>query len=75
MFSGMHTINDAIPEDGSDGFTSVVMMGLSYEHRVLRNLSAGISYQSYYKKGFYQDADDHFDTNHFVSIFCKLKVR
>ncbi len=75
MFSGMHTIDDAVPENGSDGFTSVIMMGLSYEHRMLRNLFAGISYQSYYKKGFYEHADDRFDTNHFVSIFCKLKVR
>ena len=75
MFSGMHTIDNAVPEDGSDGFTSVVMMGLSYEHRVLRNLSAGISYQSYYKMGFYDHSDNHFDSDHFVSLFCKLKVR
>ena len=75
MFSGMHPINDAIPENGTDGFTSVVIMGLSYEHRVLSKLSAGISYQTYFKKGFYKDAEDHFDTSHFISMFCRLKVR
>ena len=75
MFSGMHTIEDAVEEDGSDGFTSVVMLGTSYEHKVIKNLSAGISYQSYYKKGFYDHADDHFDTSHLVSFFCRLKVR
>lgn len=75
MFSGMHPIDDAVEDDGSDGFTSVVMLGTSYEHNVLKNLSAGISYQSYYKKGFYNHADDHFDTSHLVTFFCRLKVR
>ena len=75
MFSGMHTIDNAVPEDGSDGFTAITMMGLSYEHKVLRSLYAGISYQAYYKKGFYDHAEDHFDTSHFVSLYCKLKAR
>ena len=75
MFSGMHTIDDAIPEDGSDGFTSVVLLGASYEHRVAKNLIAGISYHSYFKNGFYESDDDRYDDWHFLSFFCKLKVR
>ena len=75
MFSGMHAIDDAVEDDGSDGFTAVFLLGTSYEHRVLKNLSAGISYQSYFKKGFYNHADDHFDTSHLVTFFCRLKVR
>ena len=75
MFSGMHTIDDAIPEDGSDGFTSVVLLGASYEHRLAKNLIAGISYHSYFKNGFYDSDDDRYDDWHFLSLFCKLKVR
>lgn len=75
MFSGMHTIDDAVPDEGSDGFTSIVMLNLAYEHHILTNLSAGMSYQSYYKKGFYDNAEDLFDSTHFISFFCKLKVR
>ncbi len=75
MFSGMHTIDDAIPEEGTDGFTAIFLLGASYEHRVLRNLSAGLAYQSYYKKGFYDKYDDYFDTSHLFTFFCRLKVR
>ena len=75
MFSGMHPIDDAVEDEGSDGFTAVFMLGTSYEHKVRGNLSAGISYQSYFKKGFYDHADDHFDNSHLLSFFCRLKVR
>ncbi len=75
MFSGMHTIDDAVPDEGSDGFTAVTMLGTSYEHHIKGNLSAGMSYQSYYKKGFYDTDDDWFDTCHFLSFFCKIKRR
>ena len=75
MFSGMHTIDDAIPEDGSDGFTTVVLLGASYEHRIAKNLVAGISYHSYFKNGFYDSDDNRYDDWHFLSLFCKLKVR
>ena len=75
MFSGMHAIDDAVPEDGSDGFTSVVLLGFSYEHRIVKNLYAGISYNSYFKNGFYDSDDDRYDSWQFISLFCKLKVR
>ena len=75
MFSGMHTIDDAIPEDGSDGFTAVVLLGASYEHRIAKNLVAGISYHSYFKNGLYKSDDDRYDDWQFISLFCKLKVR
>ena len=75
MFSGMHAIDDAVPEDGSDGFTSVVLLGFSYEHRIIKNLYAGISYNSYFKYGFYESDDDRYDSWQFLSLFFKLKVR
>ena len=75
MFSGMHAIDDAVPEDGSDGFTSVVLLGFSYEHRIAKNLYAGISYNSYFKNGFYDSDEDRYDSWQFLSLFCKLKVR
>ena len=75
MFSGMHTIDDAVPEDGSDGYTTVVLLGASYEHRITRNLIAGISYHSYFKNGLYKSDDDRYDDWQFISLFCKLKVR
>ncbi len=75
MFSGMHAIDDAVPEDGSDGFTSVVLLGFSYEHRIVKNLYAGISYNSYFKNGFYDSDEDRYDSWQFLSLFCKLKVR
>ena len=75
MFSGMHTIDDAIPQDGSDGFTSVVLLGASYEHKLAKNLIVGISYHSYFKNGFYDSDDDKSDSWQFLSFFCKLKVR
>ena len=75
MFSGMHAIDDAVPEDGSDDFTSVVLLGFSYEHRIVKNLYAGISYNSYFKNWFYDSDEDRYDSWQFLSLFCKLKVR
>ena len=75
MFSGMHAIDDAVPEDGSDGFTAVFLLGFSYEHKIAKNLHAGISYNSYFKNGFYDSDDDRYDSWQFLSLFCKLKVR
>ena len=75
MFSGMHAIDDAVPEDGSDGFTAVFLLGFSYEHKIAKNLHAGISYNSYFKNGFYDSDDDRYDSWQFLSLFFKLKVR
>lgn len=59
----------------TDGFTAVTLLGFGYEHKVRKNLYAGISYHSYFKNGFYDSDDDKTDNWQLFSVFCKLKVR
>ena len=76
IFNGMHTINDAVPNSGSPGFTIITISGLSYEHKLNSdNILLGFSNSLYHKTGFYKSADNITTLNDYSSIYIKIRLK
>lgn len=71
--SGIHTIDNAVPEEGSDGFIFVGNAGISYERIVKGKFRVGLRDNFYYKLGIYDSAKD---SDHYLNTFSiYIKVR
>lgn len=71
--SGIHTIGNAVPEEGSDGFIFVGTAGFSYERKFKSKYRVGLRDNFYYKLGIYDSAKD---SDHYLNTFgVYIKVR